>query len=549
MREMIPVQTHKHRPMRKIFNLHFKHTWRYGLVGVIFGCFFPILATLFDLTFIRNLPITLVNIAMVQKDLPLHWIIDTAPFFLGFIASVAGRKQEHLAKVNEDLESMVMERTRSLEDKNELLSKEISDRILIEKKLIIAREEAIQAKNAEEAFLANMSHEIRTPMNGIVGFTDLLLHTDLSTEQSEFVASIKHSTSHLMAIINDILDVSKIKAGRIEFEQIDIDLRDLLRNLGNSLKVSASAKDIELLVEVDADVPETIVGDPVRLSQILLNLANNAIKFTHDGHVKIAVNYLESSSHQVALRFAVEDTGIGILPNQVENIFKDFMQADVNTTRIYGGTGLGLSISKKLVELQGGKIEVESEIGKGSIFSFNIIFKKALPKLSVIEENQEDDDFLPEGCKALIVDDNRINRVLASKLIAKGAKNISITFAENGREAIDLFMDQDFDFILLDLQMPVMDGFETCKYIRNKFPEPKCNVPVIALTAEALPYERIKAFEAGMNEYVIKPFKRRELFGKINFLLAKKFSGMPIPKIELKSDLVAEEVIRNSKYN
>ncbi|MBK8501206.1 MAG: response regulator [Saprospiraceae bacterium] len=535
--------------MRKIFRPRITHTLKYGLIGVIFGCFFPILATFFDLVFIRDLPITWTNIILVQLELPLHWIIDTAPVFLGFIASVAGRKQEHLAKINEGLESIVTERTRSLEDKNKLLSKEISERIVIEKQLIIAKEEAIRAKNAEEAFLANMSHEIRTPMNGIVGFTDLLIHSDLSSEQSEFVASIKHSTSHLMAIINDILDVSKIKAGRIEFEQIDIDLRDLLRNLVNTLRVSASVKNIQLLVEVDPEVPETIMGDPVRLSQILLNLANNAIKFTHQGHVKIAVKYLESSNHQVGLRFAIEDTGIGILPNQIENIFKDFLQAEAKTTRIYGGTGLGLSISKKLVELQGGKIEVVSEIDKGSVFSFSIIFKKAIPSILVKNEDQEVDDFLPEGCKVLIVDDNRINRVLASKLIAKGAKNIFIEFAENGQEAVDLFNKQDFDFILLDLQMPIMDGFETCKFIRNKFPEPKNKVPIIALTAEALPHEKIKAFEAGMNEYVIKPFKKRELFGKINFLLGKNFIGSPAAQVDLKSEVLAEEAIRNTKYN
>ena len=249
------------------------------------------------------------------------------------------------------------------------------------------------------------------------------------------------------------------------------------------------------------------------------------------------------------MRFSIEDTGIGILPTQIENIFKDFIQADTKTTRIYGGTGLGLSISKKLVELQGGKIEVESEVDKGSVFSFNIIFRKASSNISAKHEYQEADDFLPEGCRVLIVDDNRINRVLASKLIAKGAKNISIEFAENGKEAVDLFVEKEFDFILLDLQMPIMDGFETCKYIRNKFPEPKSKIPIIALTAEALPHEKIKAFEAGMNEYVIKPFKKRELFGKINFLLGKNFNAKPVPEIELKPDLLAEEAIRNTKYN
>ncbi|NND34029.1 MAG: response regulator [Saprospiraceae bacterium] len=505
----------------------FSYTLIYGFYGALFGLFFPILGTGFDLLFIQHKSITWDNIILAQMQLPLHWIIDTAPFFLGLFASIAGKKQDHLVLINEELESKVRERTLSLEEKNKLLSNEIEERIAIEKALVVAKEEAIRAKNAEEAFLANMSHEIRTPINGIVGFTELLSQSTLTDEQQEFMDSIKHSTSHLMAIINDILDMSKIKAGHIEFEEIEIDIRELIGNITNTLKIGATAKSLILVDEVDPDVPKVIVGDAVRLSQVLYNLVNNAIKFTHQGHVKIIVRSFGESKNDLILGFEVEDTGIGIASNQLHKIFQDFTQAESDTTRKYGGTGLGLSISKKLVELQGGAINVESELNKGSVFSFTIPFKKPEQEHKTKKEIEQPTTSIPEGCKVLIVDDNRMNRVLATKVLQKGARQVFIDTAENGLEAIRLLREKDFDIILLDLQMPIMDGYETCKYIRTKFIQSKRNIPIMALTADALASEKIKAFSIGMNDYVVKPFRGEELYRKFN-LLVKNNQEAPI---------------------
>jgi len=227
------------------------------------------------------------------------------------------------------------------------------------------------------------------------------------------------------------------------------------------------------------------------------------------------------SESQYAISFKVADTGIGIAQDQIKNIFKDFKQAESSTTRVYGGTGLGLSISKKLVELQGGQITVESTPNEGSTFTFNILFKRTGTKPKVLRIPEENGRSIPEGCRIMVVDDSRMNRVLVHKLLQKGATDVFIEEVENGEEAIQLLEKSNFDLILLDLQMPVMNGFETCKYIRSKFPDDKRNIPIIALTADALPQEKIRAFDVGMNEYVIKPFKREDLFQKINILLKR----------------------------
>ncbi|NND06005.1 MAG: response regulator [Saprospiraceae bacterium] len=507
--------------MNKDQRIKLSNTLVYGIVGAFFGLLFPIIATLFDILYIQHLSFTLENIFLVQKQQPLHWIIDTAPLFLGLFAAMAGKKQDSLVEANEGLESKVRERTKSLEEKNDLLLIEIEERKKVEDKLVISTQEAIEARMAEENFLANMSHEIRTPMNGVVGFTELLSQMSLSAEQKEYVDAIRHSSSHLLAIINDILDISKIKGGHIEFEEADISIRDLIRNIENTIKVSAAAKNIQVSTLVDPEVPTNVIGDSVRLSQILLNLATNAIKFTDEGYVRISVHCLGVSENQYAISFKVKDTGIGIAPQQLKNIFKEFKQAESSTTRVYGGTGLGLSISKKLVELQGGQISVESTLNEGSTFSFNILFKRNSVRPKILRIPEENGESIPEGCKIMVVDDSRMNRVLVKKILQKGADNIFTEEVENGQEAIELLLESDFDLILLDLQMPVMNGFETCHQIRTKFPEEKRNVPIIALTADALPQEKIKAFDIGMNEYVIKPFKKEDLFQKINRLIRK----------------------------
>lgn len=385
------------------------------------------------------------------------------------------------------------------------------------------KERAEDSEKAKEQFLANMSHEIRTPMNAILGMTRLLLEQDPRTDQLKYLNSIKHASDNLLVIINDILDLSKIEAGKINLEKIPFNLRNEINAVYETMKVNADDKGLNLLTVVDENCPNTIIGDPYRLSQILLNLTGNAIKFTEKGNVTIQTT-CTLEDNQVVVKFSVIDSGIGIAKDKLDYIFDMFTQETSSTTRKFGGTGLGLAICKKLIELQGGNITVESEPGKGSIFSFAIPF--AIGK-DIAEHNAKDDHkqqvvATMKNVRILLVEDNEFNQMVAVDTLERAIEGAKVTVAGNGKIAIDMLLNNTFDIVLMDIQMPEMDGHEATKNIRSNSDEKINSIPIIAMTASVIKAEVDKCFESGMNEFVGKPFSVGELLEKMSKLLARQ---------------------------
>lgn len=371
----------------------------------------------------------------------------------------------------------------------------------------------MEKNNAKNIFVANMSHEIRTPLNGILGFLHLLETTELNEEQKDYLKEIKNSSEILLITLNDILDFSKAEANKITLEQVSFNLKDLIKDLSVYAKSNKNSN-IEIISNFDENIPENVIGDNIRLYQVLLNLLNNAKKFTEKGYIKISAEVTDKDNDNVKILFKVSDTGIGIPEEKRQKVFEEFIQADKSTTRKYGGTGLGLAICNKIIALMGGELKLESEVGKGSTFYFTVPFS-----INNSLENGEYENTLEEiavkSAKILVAEDNTTNQKLIKKLLNK--LSLECDIASDGKEAFDLFLKNKYDLILLDCQMPVMDGYETSLTIRKQ--EENCNlepISIIALTASAFESDKEKCISYGMNDIITKPIKIEDLVHKLN---------------------------------
>ncbi len=373
-------------------------------------------------------------------------------------------------------------------------------------------EDAVKSK---QQFLSNMSHEIRTPMNAIIGFTKVVLKTDLSVKQREYLSAIKLSGDALIVLINDILDLAKVDAGKMTFEKIPFKLSLSISAMLHLFETKIQEKNLILIKEYDGKIPEVLVGDPVRLHQIILNLLSNAVKFTNAGKITMSVSLLSESEEEVTLEFSVTDTGIGITDDKLVKIFENFQQASSGTSRLYGGTGLGLAIVKQLVEPQGGVVNVKSEIGKGSTFSFTLSFQKTNQKADFEVELVKLDSEV-KNVKVLVVEDIALNQLLMKTLLDDFGFELDI--AANGKIAIEKLQTTEYDVVLMDLQMPEMNGFEATEYIRNIM---HSTVPIIALTADVTTVDLAKCKAVGMNDYISKPVDERILYNKIVGMVIK----------------------------
>ena len=413
-----------------------------------------------------------------------------------------------------------------------LILRDVSERLRLVEELKIAKDEAERASQAKSTFLANMSHEIRTPMNAVLGLTHLALRHATDERGRDYLERIQQSAQHLLGIIDDILDFSKIEAGKLSLEHIEFSLAAVLENFSNLIVDKATAKGLKLTFEMDPDVPDALIGDPLRLGQILINYGSNAVKFTAQGQIEVRVQVLERGLAHVVLRCAVRDTGIGLSHEHRQRLFQHFHQADPSTSRQYGGTGLGLAIVSRLAGLMGGLAGVDSQAGEGSTFWFSARFGLAAQRRRGPARHGEPvalkhrPDGHPRAAAAraprvLVVDDNEINLMVAAEMLIQAG--LEVRTAPGGLQALERLQAEAFDLIFMDMQMPVVDGLEAAHRIRQGTCQP--DVPIVAMTANALPADRERCLQAGMDDVITKPIDPRRLLAVARHWAAPALAG------------------------
>ncbi len=483
-------------------------------------------------------------VIIAKKDGTIEWVNSAFTKLTGFGSSeVIGTRGEllvdsgitslhptsnHYKRVFEDLESVTYEANNLKKDGSSfhaittmspvlnengeldevvVIETDITEQKKIEAELREAKLKAERSDKAKEQFLANMSHELRTPLNAVLGMAQMLEHTNLDKDQSEYLNIIHVSAHNLITLINDILDFSKINVGELSLKERDFDLHGMIERVYKSFDLRIDKKKVNFTLELDENLPGHIKGDPVRLEQILANLLSNAIKFTRKGHIVLSIQ--NSRRGKKEIEFRVTDSGIGIPADKMNRIFDMFQQEDMSHTRKFEGVGIGLTIVKSLSEMMDGQVEISSKPGEGTAVSF--YFPTEASNKSSIEEavKQEnagsnlsfDEDF--SNVSVLLVEDNKMNQLLAQKFLSK--LGVNVTIANDGKEALQFFKDQSYDLIMMDLQMPVMDGFEATKIIRESFPEEKKNIPILAMTAHAIKGVEEKCSEIGLTDFISKP--------------------------------------------
>jgi two-component system sensor histidine kinase/response regulator len=412
-------------------------------------------------------------------------------------------------KDREEIEQILQKRVDELAKARKNMFKMMDDLEKAKNQANAAKEIAERANQAKSEFLANISHEIRTPINAIMGLTQITLNTALTHEQRDYLTQLDSSSESLLEIINDLLDLAKIEAGKFNLESIPFCLDDILQDLSYLLRIKSEEKGLALRINVDGKVPRDLRGDALRLKQILLNLTTNAIKFTETGEININVKLVSMEKEGIKLHFSVKDRGIGIAQETLSHLFEPFTQADASTTRQFGGTGLGLTICKQLTKMMGGEIWVDSQLGKGSTFHFTVVFEQQLEASnSVLQTENKTTAKSLKGKRILLVEDNPMNQLVAQKIME--GQGLVVEIADNGKKAVAMVAETDFDAVLMDIQMPEMDGYEATQFIRKN---PQYHeLPVIAMTAHAMSDVREKCLAAGMNDYITKPFKKAQLF-------------------------------------
>ena len=446
------------------------------------------------------------------------WVLALGALALvGSTLLVVRGREQLLRRQRAQLELTVRQRTSELRQKNAHIEQ-------MNGELLVARDAAEASRRAKAQFLANMSHEIRTPMNAVIGLTNLLQHTQPTREQAEYLTAIGSSSQNLLVILNDILDSSKMEAGKLTLEQIPFRLPDAVRRLSTMFRYAADSKGLQLRVAIGDGVPPAVLGDPTRLQQVLVNLVSNALKFTRQGgvtvHVDPAVPPAPDAEH-VALRFSVQDTGIGIAADKLSAIFEDFSQANASTTREFGGTGLGLSIARNLVQLHGGQLGVRSEEGLGSEFFFELTFPVADATLAQPEVQAGPLPAFEPALRVLVAEDNELNQLVARKTLENW--NVHVVIAPNGRLAVEQAIQaaEPFDAVLMDVQMPELDGYAATRALRQFFPDEQ-RLPIIGLTASVLPEDRGLALAAGMNDTLAKPFDPALLHARLAYFTGRQ---------------------------